>query len=101
MAFTQFDRLPVDILYTIFNYFYAHEIFIGFLNLNTHLNAVIRSYRNYRVNFQSILRSHFDLVCHYIRPDQISTLTLSDDNDTPGQSQLFLSYFQLDQCIQL
>ena len=67
------------------------------LNLSPYLNDMIRSYSNYRLNLKSIGRSEFDLICEKINPDQVNELILSDDKDTPGQSQLFLSFFQINQ----
>ncbi|CAF3570491.1 unnamed protein product, partial [Rotaria sp. Silwood2] len=66
-----------------------------------YLNKVIRLYPNHRLNFKSILRSNFDLICQYISPDQVKILILSDEKDTSGQSELFLSHFQINQFINL
>ncbi|CAF1332468.1 unnamed protein product, partial [Rotaria sordida] len=72
----------------------------GFIQV-TSLNDAIKSYSNYRLNFKSILRSNFDLICQHILPNQVKALILSDDQHTPGQSQLFLSHFQIDEFINL
>jgi hypothetical protein len=50
---------------------------------------------------ESIRKSHFDLICRYIRPEQVISLILSDNNDTPNQSQLFRSFFSIEQFIRL
>ncbi|CAF1456233.1 unnamed protein product [Adineta steineri] len=49
-----------------------------------------------RFDFKSILKSQFDLICKYIRPEQIVTLILSDDIDTPYQFELFLSIYNIE-----
>ncbi|CAF4325915.1 unnamed protein product, partial [Rotaria sordida] len=67
----------------------------------TSLNDAIKSYSNYRLNFKSILRSNFDLICQHILPNQVKALILTDDQHTLGQSQLFLSHFQIDEFINL
>jgi hypothetical protein len=95
------DQLPDVVLHDIFTYFLHEEILFSFLNISPYLNHVIRTYPNYRFNFKSIHRSHFDLICQHILPDQVKVLILSDDKDTPGQSELFLSYFQIDEFINL
>lgn len=41
------------------------------------------------------------IFCSYIQPEQIISLTLSDGNDTPGLSMLFLSHFRLEQFTRL
>jgi hypothetical protein len=53
------------------------------------------------INFESIRKCHFDLICRYIRPEQVISLILSDKNDTPNQSQLFRSFFSIEQFINL
>jgi hypothetical protein len=75
--------------------------FIPFFNVNDYVNTVLQSYSAYRLNFQSIQKLDFDIICHRIHPDEIIFLALSDDNDTPDQSQLFLSYFRIKQFIRL
>jgi hypothetical protein len=51
----------------------------------------------YLINFESIRKSHFDLVCRSIRAEQVITLILSDKKETPSQSQLFRSLFSIEQ----
>jgi len=96
-----FDLLPVELLHTLFTYFLAHEILLSFYNVSDHINAVLLTYSAYRVNFKSIRKIDFDLICRHIRADQIISLVLSDDKDTPGLSELFFSRFQIEQFTQL
>ncbi|CAF3984354.1 unnamed protein product [Rotaria sp. Silwood2] len=96
-----FDFLPVEIMHLIFSYFQSHEILLSFSNTSNHVDSVLRSYASYKINFKSISKSHFDLVCRRIQPSQIITLILSDADDTPGQSALFLTHFRLEQFSQL
>ncbi|CAF3979495.1 unnamed protein product [Rotaria sordida] len=79
----------------------AHEILFTFSYISDYVNEVLLSYLDYRLDFKSIQKSDFDLVCHRIRPDQVVSLTISDDIDTPGQSELFLSHFQIEQFTRL
>jgi hypothetical protein len=65
------------------------------------VDEVLRSYSAYRLDLKSIGRSDFNLLCHCIRPDQVISLTLSDDADTPGQSKLFFSRFRIEEFTQL
>ncbi|CAF0918060.1 unnamed protein product [Adineta steineri] len=96
-----FDLLPVELLHTLFSYFLAHEILLTFFDINDYVNSVLLAYTAYRVNFESIRRTSFDLICHRIRPEQIILLKLSDNKDTPGLSELFFSRFQIAQFTQL
>lgn len=95
------DWFPVEILHTIFSYLLAHEILLSFSNVTPHLDAILLSYSDYRCDFTSILKHYFDLVCHRIRPDQVTSLALSDEEHTPGQSKLFLSRFRMEQFARL
>ncbi|CAF1040046.1 unnamed protein product [Adineta steineri] len=96
-----FDLLPVELLHTLFSYFLAHEILFTFSDINDYVNSVLLAYTAYRVNFESIGRNYFDLICRRIRPEQIILLKLSDNKDTPGLSELFFSRFQIAQFTQL
>jgi hypothetical protein len=91
------DLLPVELLYDLFIYFMTHEIFLTFSDVSDYINAVILSYNGYCLDFKSIQKSHFDLVCRYIQPKQVILLKLSDDDDTPGQSELFFSRFPIEE----
>ncbi len=52
-------------------------------------------YAAYRMDFKSIRRADFNFVCRRIRPEQVISLILSDDNDTLGQTELFLVSFSI------
>lgn len=95
------DLLPVELLHIIFNYFLAQDILFSFSNVSNYIDTILLAYSSYQINFKSITKANFDLICHCIRPDQVLSLILSDDIDTPGQSELFFSYFQIEQFIHL
>jgi hypothetical protein len=96
-----FDLFPVELVHTLFTYFWSDEILYSFFNINDHLNAIILSYYSHKINFQSIVKRHFDILCRVIRPDQLISLILSDGNDTPDQSKLFFSHFHIEQFVRL
>jgi hypothetical protein len=95
------DQFPTEIFLIIFEYLWAHEILSSFHNMSVYLNNVLSSYNHYLVNLESIRKSHFDLICRYIRPEQVISLILSDKKETPNQSQLFQSFFSIEQFIHL
>ncbi|UJR17167.1 hypothetical protein I4U23_004063 [Adineta vaga] len=101
MSICLLDRLPVELVHEIFIYLSAHEIIYAFSNVTDYFNKILISYDRYLVNFRSVLKCHFDVTCRFIRPDQIISLVLSDDDDTPDQSELFFSYFKIDQFTRL
>ena len=96
-----FDRFPVELLHHLFTYFSAHEILLTFSNISDYVNAVLLAYDTYELNFRSIQKNHFDLICKHIQPEQVTSLVLSDENDTPPGSHIFFSHFQIEQFTQL
>ena len=101
MNISRLDDLPVELFHNIFHHLSAYEIFYAFTNVTPYIDSLLNTYGYYRLKFKTIRRNHFDLVCQRIIPDQVIALTLSDDNDTPGLIDLFLSRFQLDQFTRL
>ena len=96
MARCHLDILPVELLHALFSYFLAHEILLIFTSVSPYIDAILVSYTNYRVDFKSILKTHFDLVCRTVTVDQIISLTISGLDDTPKQCQLFFTHFQIE-----
>ncbi|CAF4255971.1 unnamed protein product, partial [Rotaria sordida] len=89
------DRFPIEILHIIFDYFWAHEILHLFFDTSDYFNDILSNYDRYRINSQSITKSDFDFICHFILPNQVISLILSDEKETPYQSELFFSDFQI------
>jgi hypothetical protein len=95
------NNLPVELIHHLLSYFSAHEIFYTFINVSSYLNAVLVAYSSYQINFKSITKTNFELVCQHIMPDQVIALTLSNNENTPGLVELFLSRFQINQFTRL
>jgi hypothetical protein len=91
------DVLPVEIFHVLFTYFLIYEILLTFSDLSDYIDAFILAYPTWQLNFQSIRRDHFDLICHRIQPEKVISLILSDDIDTPSQSELFFRRFRIEQ----
>lgn len=89
--------LPVEILHHIFDELDVQTILFSFRNTCRQFRAVVNSYDRYVLNFQSISKPDFDLVCHLIDPSRVTSLILSENSETFDQIKLFLSYFQLQQ----
>lgn len=92
-----FDSFPVEIIHMIFDYLSTCDILHGFLKLSSYIDPIVLNYNFYQINFRSILKSDFDLICQYINPRKMISLILSDGNDTPHQSDVFLSLFKLEE----
>ncbi|CAF0840521.1 unnamed protein product [Adineta steineri] len=80
------------------NYSYFNLVFS---DISDHVNAVLLADAAYQLDFRSIQKDYFDLIYNRIRPEQVISLILSDESDTPTQSQLFFSRFHIEQLTQL
>ncbi|CAF1183551.1 unnamed protein product [Adineta steineri] len=65
------------------------------------LRAIINKYDRWTIDFQRIAKPDFHLFCRYVNPENIISLTLSDDHDTSGQIEIFLSLFTTHQFTRL
>ena len=90
------ESLANELLLDLFEYFSSVDLLEAFYDLNTRVNTLIHfHFQTHSLNFQSTSKYHFDLICQKYLPsvtDQILSLRLSDDNDTPEQIDLFFSY---------
>ncbi|CAF0892252.1 unnamed protein product [Adineta ricciae] len=87
------DQFPVEIIFNVFSYLSASDILRSFHDFSRYLRQCIRSYDQFKVNFKSIFKRDFDFIWRVLRPDQILTLTFSDDEETPGQIDYFFTLF--------
>ncbi|CAF0984471.1 unnamed protein product [Rotaria magnacalcarata] len=101
MSTCLFDLFPVELVHHIFHYLWAHEIFYGFTQLSSHLDNVLVGYDRYSISLSSMLKREFDLMCLHIRPEQVISITLAENSDTPDQSEIFFSKFDILQFINL
>ena len=93
-----FDRLPVELLHGLFNYFLAHEILFTFSDISDHVNGALLAYSGYRVNLHGITKTSYDLLCSRVHPEQVISLTLSDDDYL---SELFFTRFRIEEFTRL
>ncbi len=100
------ELLANEILLDLFEYLNTSDLFHAFYNLNYRFKQLLRTHiRFYSLDFRSISKDCFDAICEQYLPstiDQITSFCLSDDDETPGQPEHFLShYFTLNQFQQL
>ncbi|CAF1327565.1 unnamed protein product [Rotaria sp. Silwood1] len=95
------ESLANELLLYLFEYLDGIHLLRTFYNLNSRFNHLLfNHFRAYRFDFRSISKYEFDIICRNYLPsiiDQIISLTISDDDETPNLSEIFLSYnFTLD-----
>lgn len=95
------DTLPIELIYKIFHYLDSTTIVRSLRCVCKRLYDSVNQYEEYDFNFQSISKSNFSLLCNYIKLKHVKSLTLSDDNQTPGQIEYFLSLYRLKYFTQL
>ena len=96
-----FSTLPIELIYKIFTYLDAQTIVRQVRCVSKRFYALVKTYDQYDFNFNSIFKRDFLLLCNYLEHDKIVLLTLSDDDQTPGQMEYFLSLFRIGQFTQL
>jgi hypothetical protein len=95
------STLPVELVYRIFGYLDTRTIVRSIRCVCKQLYKLVNTYNQFDLDFKSILKIDFIFLCNYISPENVISLTLSDNDQTPGQIQYFLSLFRLNQFSQL
>ena len=95
------DLLPTEIIHLILDHVDGQTIFCSFRHVNKQLEAVTHTYDRYKLDFSSISKTDFRLICRAIRPENVTSLVLSDDDKTTGQISLFLSLVNINRWTRL
>jgi hypothetical protein len=101
----QLEILPNELLIYLFEFFDSIHLLRAFFGLNSRFNDLVYTHlRTHQVNFQSISKGDFDIICHQHLPlliNHIITLRFSNE-ETPDIFDLLLSRgFVLDRFIRL
>lgn len=87
--------LPVELLYHILTFLDTDTILLSFRYVCRRFYLVSDGYDQCQLNFSACTKYNFYRLCRILNPVNVVSLVLSDDDRTPGQIQLFLSFFQL------
>ncbi len=89
----ELESLPNELFLEIFDYVNDLDLLRIFYNLNCRFDRLLSIYtRNFHLNFRSISKKDMDLICvdvFSLRMHKIVSVELSDDDDTPYQSEQF------------
>ncbi|CAF4341794.1 unnamed protein product [Rotaria sp. Silwood2] len=82
MANTYLDTLPVELFYQIFSHLSGCHILRAFYSINNYLNDILISYNDYVFDLFSsdISKSELDLICSFLRSEQIGGLKFGNSN---------------------
>ncbi|CAM2718856.1 unnamed protein product [Rotaria socialis] len=89
------DTLPAELLYRLLDLLPCETILISVANVCRRFRSIAHAYDRYDIDLRSISQPNFHTICRSIRPMKVISLTLSDDEKTPGQIGLFLSLFHI------
>ena len=85
-----FESLPNELLIEVFSFCDDLQLLRAFARLNVRFDRLLFvHWHNYCLNFQSIDKAQFNLVCEHYLPiiaDRVRSLSLSDDDETPNLS---------------
>ncbi|CAF1615506.1 unnamed protein product [Rotaria magnacalcarata] len=89
------ELLANETILELFEYLSIDDLFHGFYNLNSRFNNLLtRQFKKFRLDLQLLSKTKCTDICENIVPlviDQIISLRLSNDDNTPGEMKLFLS----------
>lgn len=102
----QFESLPNEFFFDLFEYFDAVSQLRAFSGLNSRFDTLLyKHFRAYHLDLRRISKRDFDILCQqHLRliTDHIVSFHLADEEEIPGLLELFLSRgFNLDQFINL
>ncbi|CAF1386135.1 unnamed protein product [Rotaria sordida] len=91
-----FEFLPNEILLDIFEYLNGIDLLRAFYGHNSRFNLLLyNQFQSYRFDLLSCSKHQFDIICKQHLPfisNRVTTLTLSDNEDSPGQINQLFSY---------
>jgi hypothetical protein len=102
-----FELLPNEVWLEIFKFLKTGELLNAFCCLNARFNKLLFKdhFNIYGFDFRSTYKENFDFICQHKLSsisEKIPRLCLSDDDETPYQSKIFLAHgFILNQFISL
>ncbi|CAF0817129.1 unnamed protein product [Adineta steineri] len=85
------STLPVELIYRILDYLDIETSLLSFRYVSKKFYFISNKWNSYNYDLSSISKNHFDLICRQICQKKIVSITLSDEDTTPGQIRLFFS----------
>jgi hypothetical protein len=92
----KFEELANELLIELFEFIDFIHLLRTFYDLNSRFNNLIFiHYRKYHLNFRSVSKYEFNIICGQYLPsiiDRVISLHLSNNDETPNLLELFLSH---------
>ena len=91
------DGLPIELLYCIFDRLDAETILTSIRYVCKRLYLLTDTYNRYEFNFKGIYKHKFHQLCRIIHPENVISLMLANNNQTPQQIESFLACCHIEQ----
>ncbi|CAF2309212.1 unnamed protein product [Rotaria sp. Silwood2] len=101
MSTLTLQALPIELLQRIIDYIDTETVFFSFRNVCKSFRSIVHKYNQYQLDFRAMTKPKFCLIHHFIQPENVISLVISDGHKTSGQIRLFLSLFDLSMFIRL
>ena len=95
------ENLPVEIIHRIFDYLDIETIFFSILPLCQLFRLIVLNYNRLNFHLKLSSKADFDVLCRFILPENIRSLTLHNNEQIPGQISSFLQQVHLGQSTRL
>lgn len=82
---------PVEILHRIFNELNGTSLFLSVRDVCQQLRSTVDDYHHLALDLTCLSKPDFHRLFTFIRPECVTSLSLSDGGTTPGQIGVFLS----------
>jgi hypothetical protein len=89
------ETLPAEIFHGIFDNLDAETILLSIRPVCRLFRSLVNTYNRYVLNFKLMAKPNFVILCRLINPENIISLTLSNDRRTSNQITLFISLVSL------
>jgi hypothetical protein len=89
------SALPVELLYRLLDYLDVQMILLSFRYVSKKFYLISNNSNRHNLDLSLTSKHHFDSICRLICPEKVVSITLSDEDTTPGQIGLFFSLFQI------
>ena len=91
------ENLPVEIIHRVFDYLDIKTIFFSIRPLCELFRLIVLNYDRFNFHLKLSSKADFDVLCRFILPENIRSLTLHNNEQIPDQISTFLQQVHLGQ----
>ena len=95
---TTIKILPVELFHRIFDNLDTETIIFSIRSISRLFRSIVGTYDRYDWNLKLISKSNLYVLCRLINPQNVISLTFSNNEETSKQIDLFISLISLKRC---